>query len=129
MMFPPPGIALAIVITLGLTAFGYRTGYNMAENKYLEREKAAATQAVEQVKEAQESDQQVVEQRAESVKVVTRVITKVQREIVKLPTRDCGLTPDERMSINAAYCISFPDSTSCVSNAVPTSSGATGGGE
>ncbi len=111
---------IALLAAYGI--FAYRAGSKVAEAKYEAEKVASLEKGVQQIKEAQESDQQVVEQRAESIKVVTRTITRVQREIIKLPVRDCGLTHDERMSINVAYCASFPDAASCMSDPVPPSS-------
>lgn len=113
-MIPFQAQIIVLIASVGIAAAGgYRTGYKLAEGKYLKEKEVALTKAIEQVKEAQETDQQVIEKRQESAQVVTRTITKVQREIVKLPVRDCGFTYDERMSINAVYCASFPDATSC----------------
>lgn len=122
-MFPLQAQIIALLVSVGLSAFGgYRIGHQLAESKCLKEKEVALIKSVEQVREAQETDKRVVEERQEKERVVTRTITKVQREIIKLPTRDCGLTPDERMSVNTAYCASFPDASSCLSNAVPTGS-------
>ncbi len=121
-------IVTLVGILLLCVGVGYRTGSTVADNKHLSVEKEATKKAVEQVKEAQEIDQQVIEHRAEAVKVVTRPVTKVQREIIKLPVRDCGFTNDERVSINVAYCANFPDAASCLHDPLPASGGITRSG-
>lgn len=112
-----------IALLVGLSLTTYRAGYKAASTKYEVEKAAAAANVIEKIKEAQVTDQAVVENRKKADEVVTRTITKVQREIVKIPVRDCGFTVDERLSINAAYCASFPDAPSCLHDEVPTSSG------
>ncbi len=121
-------MVVAAILFVMYGGAAYYAGSKVTSAKYETEKVAALKTAVEQIKETQESDQQVVEQRAESTKVVTRTIVKVQREIIKLPVRDCGFTHDERMSINVAYCANFPDAAFCLSNSVPTSNGTTGSG-
>lgn len=125
-MIPFQAQIIVLIASVGIAAAGgYRVGYKLAEGEHLKEKAATLTKTVEQVKEAQDSDQQVIEKRQESAQVVTRTITKVQREIVKLPVRDCGFTHDERMSINAVYCASFPDAASCLPDKMPSGPRAT----
>ncbi len=123
------GVGIGLIALSVTATTAYQTGYKIAEHKYLKKEVAVVTEEVKQEKKAQESDQVVVEQRQEKAQIVTRIVTKVRREIVKLPVRDCGFTPDERLSINAAYCISLPDAASCLLDTVPNGGGATGSRE
>lgn len=113
-------VALAVTLIISVGFFSYQAGYHSCENKYLKVENKVI---LKETQEAAKIDQQVVEGRQQKVEVLTRVITKVQREIIQLPTHDCGFTHDERVSVGAAYCAGFPDSPSCLSNEMSNSSG------
>jgi hypothetical protein len=118
--------AIKALVLIGLMAlFGficYRAGYKISENTYLIKERAAAFKLEKITQESINTEIALQDEREKKQQVKTQIITKVKREIIQLPARDCGWSPAERLHIQSAYCASFPTTADCMSKSVPDTS-------
>lgn len=105
--------AVAFLVA-GLTYGIYNAGANSVRAEY----NKAIIRMAEHYKVAQDSlDDYTAKYLAEKAKkqqIKTITVEKAKREIIKLPVRDCGWTPDEWVQLNNAYCAAFPDVPDCL---------------
>lgn len=100
----------------------------MTEASYLAKEKAAMVQIVKSQEEFAKVEIALQEEREKKQQVRTQTVTRIKREIIQLPARDCGLTSDERVRLKSAYCVGFPTAASCMPKSVSDSPRAPSGG-
>jgi len=122
---PPLYVIIGVIgILASLTSgyIAYNAGFEKSENKYLALQQEAADDLQDQINKNAENELLLAQERAKKQEVVTKVVTRVKREIVNLPARDCGWTNDERLRVQETYCASFPSAPSCVPDSLPDSS-------
>jgi hypothetical protein len=112
-------IAVLLAAMLALAFFSFRAGSKMTEARYLTQMAKAQGQAEAQRARALLAEDALEQARAARQEIKTRVITRVKRETVQLPARDCGWTDAERVLVADAYCASFPTTPGCMSDPVP----------
>lgn len=108
--------------------FLYNAGQDNRDNYWLNLNKAL----VEHTARLQETkDQQEIllsQERQKKQEIEIRTVTKVKREIIKLPPRDCGFTPDEQRLLVDTYCANFPSHPSCLPDPLPIPTRTSGSG-
>ncbi len=121
-------LGLLASILGGAGAVLYNAGYNSCDNEHLVEQQRLKDQVKVLEQANYRLDISLRAEREKKQRTITKTVTRVKRELISLPERDCGFTPDERLRVMDAYCANFPAATPCLPGAVPSRTDGTSSG-
>lgn len=103
-----------LLLIIGSIYFSYKSGADSVKAEYNTAISKMAKRHYEMQTKLDDYAAKYLAEKAKKQQVKIRTVEKAQREITKLPVRDCGWTSAEWVQLNNAYCAAFPDIPDCL---------------